>query len=696
MFQRSKTQQVDHIDSFGNCMRGNHSMNRQMYHGNRKAAFTLIELMVVMAITVILLGLIFGPVVQSFNLTNRARVQVQTQDIARRLSETIQQDIAQAVFIFDNSNQPINFWMRTPDATGEPVGPAVAQPVSFAYMDLVEPARVTDQSTNLDPSLIDPTTGTPINRGDFVLPLSPGRVITRYFIGLRNNASNAGIPIRPYHNFYAAKRNRSLADHNTFVLYKAVVAPYTASGAVDTRFFRVNSAGNPILYDPNFFYDSTQAVVPSDPSITSAAVAGWKDDNGDGKVNISENWKALANPVVPVDRADEIVVQKSDNGQPLYFPDNATGPYTRLDPLIKFTPTYVGNDAGSPTSLSDASNEMPDVSPSSHKESYGHWTSPFNLYVYRGGLAGPLLNYFFWDGSTGPVQRNTYNTSSQASTSTSAGFFPIRFDQRSGRINVSNPPLDRTNPPDILLSCDTRRGVINFAFPDWIWLYDDASGLPKPSQWLNTAGAPDVATINAQFDAAYGLDSSNAKRYITLRTLPDGRPSPLDKIPNCQIVPGSEVVTGPDMRPGPHYGMAITYTRVPRLSYRQAQQLGANEYQINYSDMPGPKPALTGSAALDAMILNTLKAGSIIFCSRPADIDKTAALPTIDALGNPAAPITVTYQFQNNSSGDIVKADYLSRQLMTVSVGVRLYEFNSGQPQQVNISQKINVRNLLR
>src|SRR5205807_3959670 len=63
--------------------------------------FTLIELLVVMAITVILLGLIFGPLIQGFNLTNRARVQVLTQDVARRVIEVGGRDISNGLFVFD-------------------------------------------------------------------------------------------------------------------------------------------------------------------------------------------------------------------------------------------------------------------------------------------------------------------------------------------------------------------------------------------------------------------------------------------------------------------------------------------------------------------------------------------------------------------------------------------------------------------
>ena|SRR5947207_4923299 len=120
--------------------------DKLMTRGNvsrvRTLAFTLIEMLVVMAITTILLGLIFGPMVQSFNLTNRARVQVLAQDTARAAMETIQRDISNGVFVFDNTNQPINLWVRKYDGSTDVIQ------ITFGMVDFVPPARVYDQ--NLD------------------------------------------------------------------------------------------------------------------------------------------------------------------------------------------------------------------------------------------------------------------------------------------------------------------------------------------------------------------------------------------------------------------------------------------------------------------------------------------------------------------------------------------------------------------
>jgi hypothetical protein len=145
------------------------------------------------------------------------------------------------------------------------------------------------------------------------------------------------------------------------------------------------------------------------------------------------------------------------------------------------------------------------------------------------------------------------------------------------------------------------------------------------------------------------------------------------------------------MRPGPHYGKEITYTRVRRSG--DPRQIGPNEYMINYTDIPNPD----GSTPTDPL----QKMGTIIFNSRPDSLGVPNALPerSYDQNGQlteSAAPITVTYQIQNNLPTDVVKVDYITRELMTVSVGVRLFDLRSGQPQQVTLTQKIKVRNLQR
>jgi prepilin-type N-terminal cleavage/methylation domain-containing protein len=713
-------------------------MTRNNRAQKRKQAFTLVELLVVMAITAILFGLVFGPVVQGFNLTNRARVQVLAQDTARRVMEEVMRDTSNGVFIFDNSNQLINFWL--PDSNGNPL----LQQVPFAVVDLVPPVRYIDQQqysfVELHPELLDPTTGSPLASpqleqalqligaaevpsnpakylplAETAIPVAPARVIHRYWLGLRNNASTTdgalGMdrPLKLYGNFYDSKGRTPIADHNPFILYRAIVSPYlpnrdtgTGQVQVDTRLFRTTLVGGrpvPILNDPNFFYDNAPAQPVQLPDgTTTNRMPGWKDLNKDGIVNISENWAAIANPLTPKDRADEVIVERDRTGTPIYFNDPGNGQLKmQLTPQMRFQPTFIGNDSGTPTRTTDPSNEAASVSPSAHVETYGHWTLPYNHYVIRGSMNANPLPYFYFNGAeTDSGGTTTFNITQQqldqtTGTSTNMGSanFRVLTTPYRNRGQLHLPPNTR---PELMMTVDPKRGLTNFAFPDSLVLH--VNGVPAPSTF-------DAAAVNAAY-SVMAAGGGDAYRYISLASLDpslnpplsNGQRPPLERqadgrsyIPNCRIVPGSEVVRGPDMRLGPNRGRLITYTRVPRTT--DPQRLGPNEYMINYDNvrnMSNPNDPLQ-------------TAGTILFNSLPDSPGNFNSLPEtyLDAANvQQPARIYVTYQIQNNLTSDVVKADYLTRQLMTFALGVRLFDLNSGQPQLTTLTQKIKVRNLQR
>lgn len=660
--------------------------------------FTLVEMLVVMAITVILLGLIFGPMVQGFDLTNRARVQVLAQDTARHVTEQLERDIADGAFILDTTGQDVAFWVPTPDAAAGPGAlPAVPMALPFARLDLIPPARVNDQNPNLDPNIpLDPTTGMPVDeaRGPLALPVAPGRVIHRYWLGLADNRTMAdpdhgtsGRPIKPYVNEYEHKRGYALGNdaHNTVLLYRAVLSPYTLNGQIDTRLINIGRYGTlaAALADPNFFYDN---------DVAPAAVAGWRDLNGDSQINYSENWKAIARTMVPPDSADLVSASRDRNGAPIY--DTVNGlPRMRVTPEIRFQPTHVGNDPGVPSSTDDTAAESPDVAPSSEVQSYGHWAVPFGVYVYRGGLGATQLRYFYWDGVPDRTARFvTFDTGTGTVLNVEdTGFYPAQPSALPAVMNAGR---------FLLFTVDERRGVLSFAFPHTI----TQGGADAPSRI-------DPAQANAEYAHVSGVAGNALNAYRTVSLLPfDAQENPtgmipadnpsdptpaLGRIPEARIVPGSETVVGPDMRPGNHYGQPIAYTRAPRNT--DPRKLGPNEYLINYSDIPNANLGITDpDPRVQAMLRTIQRAGTLIFNSAQEAPGSPHALPeSVDGNGNRVC-IEVQYQIQNNRASDVVKASYLTRELMTAAVSVKLYEARSGQPQTATLTQKIRVRNLQR
>jgi hypothetical protein len=267
--------------------------------------------------------------------------------------------------------------------------------------------------------------------------------------------------------------------------------------------------------------------------------------------------------------------------------------------------------------------------------------------------------------------------------------------QQKPRVDLSQ--LD-TTVPTVLFTFNALSGTVDFAVSD-LADWHDATGAPVNNPDDIRPLEYDPAAINATATPGNnGSDNAATRRpYLSLLKLPNNNDSRLFKLwnydnsgqprRNVVIVPGSVVVTGPDQNPGPHRGLPITYTQVSRTS---PQPIGPNQYMVNYQDQPG---ALSSSDPLSAI-------GTIFFCG-------TTPMPETwrDAQGNTyRTPVTVTFQVQNNTYFDsnntlqyaMVRADYITRELMSTAVGVRLYDLNSGQPQQVTLTQKFRIRNALR
>ena len=59
-----------------------------------------------------------------------------------------------------------------------------------------------------------------------------------------------------------------------------------------------------------------------------------------------------------------------------------------------------------------------------------------------------------------------------------------------------------------------------------------------------------------------------------------------------------------------------------------------------------------------------------------------------------AQALLIRYQFQTNNPTDVVRASYVTRELMTVQLGLVQYEPRTGDAQALQLTNRVRVRNV--
>jgi prepilin-type N-terminal cleavage/methylation domain-containing protein len=746
----------------------------QTHTGRRRnaaaAGFTLLELLIVIALTAIIIVLVFRPLIDSFNLTSRAGTQIESQTAAREVLREVSDTLGEAELIYDNTrpNAVINIWLQ--DNGGNPI---VSQ-LPFGLVDYVAPGHQADQTTN-PTGPTDPTTGEPIldptapaGKKAVSLPVAPGRVIERLFLALRDNTSGAdkhnagaagdptgkpqsGMPVNAvgqYHGYANRwadpQQPGSPGNDNRYTLYKAQFLAYIPNPDNKSTYIpnlslfhtgtnpfdptsKTDKITDPIIQnDPNFFYDDQMAGDAGSKGDQKWAVPGWKDLVGDGHVYYWENWRAVATSMLELNKADTIGLDRDAKGNIVY--DGNGRPTPRA--LITFAPTYIENEAGNPVAMSATGSEVSYVASPAFILQHGAWTTPFRVLVYQNNVS-PLTNPITINPGADPVAQNTTFYEYIINPLTNATQIVYHDNGAvSGDIGPMISPTNNTFTnlnPQYAFTVDYQRGIVNFAFPQWEFTQKDANGQPIRQQY-------NAIDINSGMD---GVNPVYVRRYLCLDDqgnnvppdqMPAGSVSPLAALflsptlndatttpQRVHIVPGTEVVYGPDQRWGPHYGWSIQYTRVSS----EAGAVGPNQYKILYDATPN---AIARAAAGDQNDPR-VRCGYIEFDSTPdpsatanlqpntdprktADVEsptagiyRTHSLPTLKTQNGAdvqADPVLVQYNFQMNRSSDVVKVDYLTRELMTVAINSRLYDPASASPQDTVLTSQVKVRNLQR
>lgn len=749
-------------------------------------AFTLVELITVMAITAILMTIITIPVVQSFNLTRAAQGFADAQDRARILIDQIVREIGSSAGVRDNTGERGTVVIRVPS---DPDGNGVVNSyqevrLANAKLDIVMPAaspEVRQQGgtysllnpnslidPNGDPSdpanwRVDPTLKTPT--GQAVLPAAQGYRLIRYFIGLRDPLAADGLNPAGYSNPYDQLLTRNaIGKDNLFVLFRA---------EVDYRIF--NRQTGAWTFNSELFVDQDGD--------------GYPDNLDDPRFFIPDGTLAKANQIRAWLRRSRIVTEFSryDMIQPVYDRKSRRvvydGQVPRVFPLVQFTPTRVTSEPAEGMLAVRAGEETVNaekLGPDVFRTKFGGWTSllvrtwpsvyngnqpwavfapwasgtpyqvgrirvvgnqiaGFSIYDYDGASSELTGGIETFDASgyaaaksldpTAPlppgrpaVFRYPFSYAVAEANSRSGWlsnpavrtrFVPYAPESRSGKILASFSISEVGNGSEFVPGDDNRPRMATGRALTPAAASQLGGGDPDglSGTWSDPAFAPSspASAINRRFNKLWvdwaglapGLDPARyCKRFIDLRVVPnaDGEPSPLHPtlgFPRARIVPGSEIVIGPDQTPGPNYGNPTRYTRIAE------GEVGPNQYKINYVHQREPDWNLIGfsgvssdptvynaSNFVSAILQPQFRAGYLELNSRFGE-----PLPGTSSAGN----ILVSYRFQFTESSDVFAVDYDTRQVMEVGLTIRNYpQTTLPNPQTVTVTGSATVRNFLR
>jgi prepilin-type N-terminal cleavage/methylation domain-containing protein len=614
------------------------SMRFWQAHRERQAGFTLAELLVVIAITLILLGLLLIPLVQGFRLTRQGQIQAQAQDTVRLALNQFTNDLKRAAYVFDSADRVIYL----PVLNGQ--GQVVNVPMRYAIIDMVMPAYGDpSQESN------DPTSDIPINpdgsyNAEIAVPISPGRTVVRYFIGLMDNNN-------PYFNPDEVRLAAATQSENYAVLYRAEFRLYVRQGnqwVLNPELF--DSIQD--FFDPNFFYGERRAA-----------------------------WRKYAKPIVPLGQVDMVRVTYNDDGNPL------------VEPLMQLTPALVVNQMGAPIETDTLGDEGAGAPPVQIRFPLGLWDvnpESFRLVAFRSRpdalQRGEPLRYFYIAPNDNGEWHIRYYRATRDGQERDEWVANLTLIQRmietgQPQPNWLNSALNYyTEAEPMAFSVNTEAGLIDLALP-WWFQYPVQGVSFKTGAFASpfNDSNPDPTTINGRYNEAYQRDPNNApniRRYVSLLDLDnDGRMDDARNhltFPTASIVPGSEVVIGPDQRPGPNYGRPIRYQRVSAANATP----GPNQYRILYQDTV-PYQEVMRAYGFTPQLLR----GYIEFYSDPR-----MPLP-------PNAEIFVTFYYRFNLNGDSYVADYQTRRLMNLKVGLKFY--GAQQPVNYALTTQLEAPNIV-
>jgi prepilin-type N-terminal cleavage/methylation domain-containing protein len=372
-----------------------------------KRAFTLIEMLTVLAITAVLLTIIVLPIIQSFNIVRAGEAFADAQDEGRQLSEQIAREIGNAVSVRSTNNAipttlngvttslpnssmivqvPIQSGLSGNSAYSLNGTTYVDVDMPYTKLDLVPPAQgqnpvsITANSSgpgfsNPVNGMADPTLRAP--KGQVATPVLPGQTLVRYCVALRD-------PTKPYNDPYTGLlMARGGARDNLFVLWRFVAVPYVNGTlyANSALFLPNPSYSNPakappVLDDPRFLVPDMRNTdgTPAN-TVHNTLMYHWLGQPAPWEPQ-AESTTPFAHAVIQtqVSRYDMIAPQYNLATRQVAYDGNIP----RLTPCVQFRPTIVSNDptAGQEALRpGEATDNASTIAPDVYKTEYGLWNS---------------------------------------------------------------------------------------------------------------------------------------------------------------------------------------------------------------------------------------------------------------------------------------------------------------------------------
>ncbi len=587
-----------------------------------------------------------------------------------------------------------------------------------------------------------------------VFPLAAGTTMVRYWIGLRDpsqpysniyedrdNSSNTYILYRAQFQPYFAKYDPVTKKQIGVTINTDLFAVRTTVDA------NGNTVMTPELDDPDFFryvgatdvnwLDDAHGtyLAQTNPASVTTATADGSPAQHNYRV---EKWMQLAKPVIPGQNIDLILLpHNADNTlnfdppvQPGGTTCSASGVcpgiahsgvardpvtntyYPIINTSVTFRPATVSGDAVPGTTSDYGTQGLPTTAaesgygyvPTIYTATSKSWSLPFHVSLYPGnydGSASPAPNTvpFYYatqvssltdaPGSGNPPLYNAGDLLEYKYANTTDPNPQLVYNITKGYPIVQNGPgaykLGGTDFVPFSVNADT--GTLNFAAPsfpagptgqnrnqnNWNYVYD-ATADTDATGGVNPMG---IIDLTKPYSSPAALTDSPL-------TNPSVAPGSATGVKDAHLVPGGIRVTGPDLMNGPNQAtptpsMSLpSLTLVPYTEVNATTDLHDNQYSVDYA---------TNHIQLSPDTLQYMKnyptdplAKVTVVYNYQANMTLTDPTKGFDASANPYLPMQV-------------KLDYQTRDLIDVSIGVRLYDISTNRAQVIPSETKIKIGN---